>query len=276
MNRENEIDQREPMNCLEFREVLHELDRHGTRGAAAFDSAMAHAECCGDCGALLVEEESLGFALQKVAQETSRMPGASRVEAELLNAFRQELKPATIQTIPARTGKRWGIIALGIAATVLLVLGTVIYQRNSQKTAGGAPAVNAIVNPPTVPTDSQSPKSLEVSAQNSVSNPAANPGVANSSASTTNSAVNPNTKNSVAANDADATEYATAFVPLPYADDPSALEGGSVVRVTLARSVLESYGLPAEGLGAGDRVTADMIVSEDGTPQAIRLVAVED
>ena len=49
-----------------------------------------------------------------------------------------------------------------------------------------------------------------------------------------------------------------------------------MVRVTLARSVLESYGLSAEGLGAGDRVTADMIVSEDGTPQAIRLVAVED
>ena len=64
--------------------------------------------------------------------------------------------------------------------------------------------------------------------------------------------------------------------PLPYADDPAALEGGSVVRVTLARSVLESYGLPAEGLGAGDRVTADMIVSEDGTPQAIRLVSVAD
>jgi hypothetical protein len=76
--------------------------------------------------------------------------------------------------------------------------------------------------------------------------------------------------------DAQLTEYATDYVPLPYADDPSALDGGSVVRVTLARSVLESYGLPAEGMGTGDRVTADMILSEDGTPQAIRLVSQAD
>ncbi len=266
MNRENDNLEREPMNCLKFREVLHELDRPGTRGAAAFDNAMAHAEVCGDCGVLLVEEESLGFALQKIAQETTRMPGASRVEAELLKAFRQELKPASLETIPMRPGIRWGVIALGIAAAMLLVLGTVIYQRNLAK-APDAPAVNAVTNPSVKPVDSQSAQSPVSAAQNSNANPTANRVAAN--APTT-------TKLTSAAGDAEPTGYATAFVPLPYADDPSALEGGSVVRVTLARSVLESYGLSAEGLGAGDRVTADMIVSEDGTPQAIRLVAVED
>jgi hypothetical protein len=266
MNRENDNLEREPMNCLKFREVLHELDRPGTRGADQLDTAMAHAEGCGDCGVLLVEEESLGFALQKIAQETTRMPGASRVEAELLKAFRQELKPVSLETIPMRPGMRWGVIALGIAAAMLLVLGTVIYQRNLAK-APDAPAVNAVTNPSAKPVDSQSPQSPVSAAQNSNANPTANRVAVN--APTT-------TKPTSATGDAEPTEYATAFVPLPYADDPSALEGGSVVRVTLARSVLESYGLPAEGLGAGDRVTADMIVSEDGTPQAIRLVAVED
>jgi hypothetical protein len=272
MNRENEGLEGEPMNCLEFRELLHELDRPGTHGAAQLDSAMAHAEGCGDCGVLLVEEESLGFALQKIAQETARMPGAARVEAELLKAFRQEVKPASIEAIiPMRSGMRWGVVALGIAAAVLLVLGTVIYQRNVAKTPD-APAVNAEVNPSAKSGDSPAPQSLEASAQDPVSNSAANP----VSASSASSKVAPNAKTSAAASDADTTEYATAFVPLPYADDPSTLEGGSVVRVTLARSVLESYGLPAEGLGAGDRVTADMIVSEDGTPQAIRLVSLAD
>ena len=266
MNRESESLEGEPMNCLEFRELLHELDRPGTRGAAQLDTAMAHAEGCGDCGVLLVEEESLGFALQKIAQETTRMPGASRVEAELLKAFRQEVKPVSLETIPMRPGMRWGVIALGIAAAMLLVLGTVIYQRNLAK-APDAPAVNAVTNPSAKPVDSQSPQSPVSAAQNSKANPTANRVAVN--ASTT-------TKPPSAAGDAEPTEYATAFVPLPYADDPAALEGGSVVRVTLARSVLESYGLPAEGLGAGDRVTADMIVSEDGTPQAIRLVSVAD
>jgi hypothetical protein len=270
MNRENDNLEREPMNCLKFREVLHELDRPGTRGAAAFDNAMAHAEVCGDCGVLLVEEESLGFALQKIAQETARMPGSARVETELLKAFRQEAKPALIETIPMRPGMRWGIVALGIAAAVLLVLGTLIYQRNLAP-APNVPATNAVVNPSAKPSDSQAPQALEASAQNPVSNLATSPIAANAASS----GVTPNAKKSATANDAEPTEYATAFVSLPYADDPSALEGGSVVRVTLARSVLESYGLPAEGLGAGDRVTADMIVSEDGTPQAIRLVAAE-
>jgi len=270
MNRENEFDERKTMDCPEFREVLHELDRPGTRGAAAFDSAMAHAEGCGDCGVLLVEEESLGFALQQTAEETGRMPGAARVEAALLQEFRQA-KPAVMAIKPMQRGMRWGVVALGIAAAVLLVLGTVIYQRNLTSTPS-APATNAVVNPSAKPIESPAQQSLVAGVQSSVSNAATNP----VSANVAGAGVNPDTKRSATASDAEPTEYATAFVPLPYADDPAALEGGSVVRVTLARSVLESYGLPAEGLGSGDRVTADMIVSEDGTPQAIRLVAVQD
>ena len=71
MNRESESLEGEPMNCLEFRELLHELDRPGTRGAAQLDTAMAHAEGCGDCGVLLVEEESLGFALQAIPEDAA-------------------------------------------------------------------------------------------------------------------------------------------------------------------------------------------------------------
>ncbi len=65
-------------------------------------------------------------------------------------------------------------------------------------------------------------------------------------------------------------------MPLPYAYDPSELEGGAVVRVVLPRAALVSYGLPVEGMGVRDQVTADMVVSQDGTPQAIRLVAQSD
>ena len=65
-------------------------------------------------------------------------------------------------------------------------------------------------------------------------------------------------------------------MPLPYAYDPSELEGGAVVRVRSAAAALVSYGLPVEGMGVRDQVTADMVVSQDGTPQAIRLVAQSD
>jgi len=57
------------------------------------------------------------------------------------------------------------------------------------------------------------------------------------------------------------------------ADDPAALEGGAIVRVTLPRSALRSFGLPVTESDGTERVFADLLVSEDGTPQAIRLVS---
>ena len=55
--------------------------------------------------------------------------------------------------------------------------------------------------------------------------------------------------NSAKATPTDDNEYATAYVPLPYAYDPSELEGAAVVRVALPRAALVSYGLPVEGMG---------------------------
>ena len=263
MNPENEIDQREPMNCVEFREVLHELDRRGTHGAAAFDSAMAHAEGCGDCGALLVEEESLDFALQKIAQDTARMPGAARVEAALLKEF-SRVNQETSKVVPLHTQRRWLIPAIGVAAAILLSFGVILYLHLTQHSPvnTNSTSVASYATRPVSP--SVAPASTEPVNQ------------APSVSSATNSAVAPNSKVQATAADSPGTEYATAYVPLPFADDSAVLEGGSVVRVTMARSVLESYGLPADAMGAGDRITADMILSEDGTPQAIRLVAQED
>jgi hypothetical protein len=71
--------------------------------------------------------------------------------------------------------------------------------------------------------------------------------------------------------DGDDSEYAS-FVPLPYADDPSALDEGTVVRVEMPRAALASFGLPVAAMESDGTVRADLIVSADGTPQAIRLV----
>ncbi len=79
--------------------------------------------------------------------------------------------------------------------------------------------------------------------------------------------------NDVADVDSGNNEYASAFVPLPYSDGLSDSDSSTVVRVDLPRSSLASMGIPVSGLTAGDRVVADLVVSEDGTPQAIRLVS---
>jgi hypothetical protein len=46
--------------------------------------------------------------------------------------------------------------------------------------------------------------------------------------------------------------------------------------VILSRPALASLGLPVSDIGTGDRIPADIVMSEDGAPQAIRLVAQSD
>jgi hypothetical protein len=241
------------MDCSQFAEALHELDRPGTPGAAVREGALAHAELCGDCGALVTEAESLDFALGQISQQASDLQAPPKIETTLLREFRREKSQAESRRL------RFQLAVVGIAAAILLVVG-LSFHRSQPAAPGKTPSVSASTVAP-------APSRLS-SRERSVS-----------SAPVNNASVEPRatrsraTAEKTAASDSGATEYATAYVPLPYAYDPSDLEGGAVVRVILPRAALISYGLPVEAMGVSDQVTADMVVSEDGTPQAIRLVA---
>jgi hypothetical protein len=233
------------MDCAQFQEVLHELDRPGTEGAMLCERALAHAESCSDCATLLTEVESLDFALRQVATQSAESQAPQRLETLLLQEFRRE------KSARASRGVRWQLAALGVAAAVLLALGLSL---NRQHLVTRGDANSAQISTQTV---AQAPNNSAVA---TTAAPAAD---GNTQAS----------RHSTQTAQADDAEYATAYMPLPYAYDPSELEGGAVVRVVLPRATLVSYGLPVEGLGVGEQVTADMVVSQDGTPQAIRLVA---
>jgi len=237
------------MDCAQFQEVLHELDRPGTEGATLCERALAHAESCSDCATLLIEVESLDFSLRQVAAESAELQAPARVESLLLQEFRRE-KSATDSR-----GVRWQVAALGIAAAVLLTLGLSLHRQH-------------LVAPRGVNFSQTSAQNAGQTSAQAPDNPAA-----------TKTPVAATNSSSQAAGDSasgaasDDSEYATAYMPLPGAYDPSELEGGAVVRVVLPRAALVSYGLPVEGMGVADHVTADMVVSQDGTPQAIRLLA---
>jgi predicted anti-sigma-YlaC factor YlaD len=231
-----EVKRMDRMDCAQFQEVLHELDRPGTEGDARCERALAHAECCSACAALMTEVESLDFALGQVATESAELQAPPRLETLLLQEFRRE------KSVTASRGVRWQLAAFAVAAAVLLALGITLHRQH-------------LVTPGDV-------NSAQVSS--------------NSSVTTGTTAVGSNMQasaNAARTAQVDDAEYTTAYMPLPYAYDPSELEGGAVVRVVLPRAALVSYGLPVEGMGVADHVTADMVVSQDGTPQAIRLVA---
>jgi hypothetical protein len=240
------------MDCMQFREVLNELDRPGAEGDALCERALAHAESCSDCAAQLTEMESLSFSLRQLAEVSAEAQAPPRLETLLLQEFRRE-KSAT-----ASRGVRGQLAAFAIAAAVLLALGLSLHRQHLVTPAGQDSAQNSSQAVTTAPDNSATTKTSTATSDGNTQQ-----GVSHAQA----------TGNSAQAAETDDSEYATAYLALPYAYDPSGLEGGAVVRVVLPRAALASYGLPVEGMGLRDQVTADMVISQDGTPQAIRLVA---
>ena len=226
------------MNCSQFQEILHDLDRPGTEGFAARDAAFLHAESCDHCTQLLTQSESLDFALHTLRGREADRRVSPRIEELLLEEFRRR-NPAS-----SHRGARWPIAALGTAAALLLALGLAFHYWTSRRAAGTA---------------------VKNTARSTDEESVANHGPSKSISTPSEDAVDEK--------QAGDSESATAFVSLPYADDSMAGEGGAIVRVILSRPALAALGLPVADIGATDRIPADIIVSEDGAPQAIRLVA---
>lgn len=229
------------MDCSQFEEFYHELDRPGTEGFAVRETALAHAESCSRCGQLLTQEESLDLALRTLAASEAERQAPPRLEKLL----REEFQRGKAASSRRRVG--WQIAALGTAAALLLALGFSLRHHLAQAPNSTVPSQSASVPP---------------GSGNGVG--ASNVGPSQTSADQEETAAESQTADS---------ESATAFVPLPYADDSMAGDGGAIVRVELSRTALASLGLPVTDMGATDRIPADIIVSEDGAPQAIRLVS---
>jgi hypothetical protein len=234
------------MNCAQFEEALHDLDRPGTQAYALRESALAHAESCGRCALLLTEAESLDFGLRKLASRDADQQAPGRLEAVLLQEFRRQKASLTRRRV------QWQLAALAVAAAVVLALGLSLRSRSVSGPSKG-PAANVAMDH-----GNQQQSAAPGFAQESTQQAAARLGSGQQEPSA-----------------AEATDSAdsTAFVSLPYADDPSALEDGAVVRVVLSRSALVSLGVPVTDVGDTTAIPVDLVLSVDGTPQAIRLVS---
>lgn len=234
-----------PLDCAEFAAILPDLDRAGAPESERRDAALAHAESCSQCAALLTASESLDFGLHSLARRDALIGAPPGMEAGLRQYFRRERETA------ARRGTQRLASILAIAAAALLAVGLTLHYRETR--APGGPAMNNNASTPTF-------------------QPAAGSGI--SPADSQQSAAS-----AEAAGDADdtssspGTEYASAFVAVPYAEDSAELQNGSVVRVMLPRAALASLGMSAAYSGTAERIPADVVLSEDGTPQAIRLVS---
>ena len=105
------------MKCAEFEEIVHELDRPGTKGNELREEALVHAESCGRCGVLLTEVESLDFALAKIANEADEKYGAVACGSRLASGIQARQRKSAARRM------QWRMAAIGVAAALFLALG---------------------------------------------------------------------------------------------------------------------------------------------------------
>ena len=228
------------MDCARFESFVHDLERPGTSAAAECESALAHAESCSNCAALLAQVELLEQSLVKVAEGVGDREAPPRVETALLQEFRSVKSAAARKQIGVR------LAALAIAAALFLALGLSLRHRGLplRRSAPGI-AIQSV----------QQSSELAANASRLAGQNAAAQDVASD------------------ASDFDDSDNTASFTRLPFADDSAAVDGGAIVRVELPRATLASFGLPVAETGDSQRVLADLVVSADGTPEAIRLVS---
>ena len=69
-----------------------------------------------------------------------------------------------------------------------------------------------------------------------------------------------------------ARELTTDYFPVGFGMPLDTREFTQVIRISVPRSEMTQFGLPAFGNGGADRVQADVVLGEDGVARAIRFV----
>lgn len=273
------------MNCQEFTKRVDELVGGQLSLAAPHANLVGHAATCTGCSARLEAERALTIRLQALTSDERSIEAPAYLRNDLLVTFENRVQdaPSTVVSFPRRsTWARW---ALAAAATILI--GFVMFAArwiqmpSGNETAGNVPPVltpkqndvppsvvsvtppQQIVEPSLLPDAGQESK-LSRRQVSSLASRSRNERRTKRGLSTARSE---NVATEVAS-----TEIKSAFVPLTYLNNATAMDSGIVVRVEVAREKLASLGLPFDLERADEIIKADIVLGDDGVARAIRLV----
>lgn len=229
-------------------------------------AVAAHARECRECAALLAGEEALAAGLRALAagQQAEQAPPA--LEAALGMAFRERAakpEPAGARAvgrvlISLMTWRR----AAALAAASLALVACLLWWR-AQPAAPQGQGVTA--SPPARPLP-------QVAApQRSAQAPPAATKVAQARRPARSASKRRITR--PPAGEAPQAGSESEFVVLPGTPPWALQDGARLVRATMPRSALVSFGLPVNAEGAGQPIRVDLILSEDGVARAIRFAS---
>ena len=233
------------MNCEEFELRGLDLERADADPQEAA-AAAKHAEICRRCSAMLESWREVKCDLRLLRESTRLDSAPARVEMRL----KQELRTRREARVPRSAV---AVAAWAFAAAAVLI--GVVSWGTWQRTRHGQELSRPEVAVPGVPT--QIPPGSDVLASQR-QNENALPVEAKKSSG--------NTKLEVVKD-----EDPGKFTLLP-GSLPTETEETAIVRVRMQRGALGTLGLPVNEERAGEWIQVDLLVGNDGLPQAVRLV----
>ena len=232
------------MNCEQVEAIVLDLDRDGASDSPERAAAVAHLSHCPRCAALQESWQAAREELRALGEETLEARAPARVEMRLRQEFRTRHR-----TMVARRAAVVAAWTLAAAAILLGAISTWNWQRARHEAAS-----RHEVPVPSAPVQNPAPTSENVSASAKENEPPA--------------AVKKSSKNvrRTAASADDAGKFTLLPGSLPAETDEAA-----IVRVRMQRGALGALGLPVNVERANEWIQVDLLVGNDGWPQAVRL-----
>jgi len=265
------------MKCQDFENVARELAYAENQSGAQniYSEARAHADDCELCALRLADERELNRGFRALTAEDQYQPSPER-EEKLRQNFRETVSAGAYSEVArsAARGQAWQTYGLAAAAILVLIFTVALVRSRFAATTPQtpqrvearvtpennlkAPMGNAEVFTPSKKHDelARSPRRKRV---RSIPPPVIHEAESSLLSANTTSA------------DGREAEIATEFVALSSVP-ANFQDGGQIVRVELSRSAMASLGFPVNVDRFGERVKADVLLSADGLPHAIRFV----
>jgi hypothetical protein len=234
------------MNCKQFEDLTHEIAAGKLADATLMRSVLDHAASCHQCAAHLAEAHAVQSSLSALRDHDR----AAETPALLETTLRAEFLRARTQSVAPPIAARSWLALSGIAAVILFA--ALVVAHYLPRLLNRSPQPNPVAASPTPPAPAAPP----------ILHPA----------SSAPNAANNNVARSRPRHRPQESATMTDFIQLPYADDPSTVESGIVVRLQMSRSSLAWLGLSLPITDSSDRIVADLLINQSGTPQAIRFV----
>ena len=229
------------MTCEEFEAIGLEAERDASLSELERSAALEHASTCSRCAALQDTWEAAGSELRALAEETALARAPARVEMRLRQEFRTQHVTFKV--------RRTAVIAAWALAAAAVLVGAVGWR--NWKNSGAPLGKN----------HSQPSQSAE-----------------NRSAISGNASHEALVQDAAAAQQSDSAESDALLADNELSDFtllPGALAAdtseGEILRVRLQRGSLGAFGLPVNEELAGEWIQVDLLVGNDGLPQAVRL-----